>query len=150
MRNAFFQASFRGAILLALAIAIQNSAFAHNQTTLKPGDVVHNAPASYYHRKFHGRKTSSGEVYNRHGLTLAVPEEERHVYCMGTEVLVERGGTVVKARITDTGRFSRYGRKFDLSERLFAELAPLSRGVTKVKVTILRKGSDCRSVRRKT
>lgn len=148
----FFQASFRGAILKVLFImAIQNSAFAASNIDLMPGDVIRNAPASYYGPGFHGKRTSSGEAFDRHAYTLAVPAEQRHVYCMGTEVLVQNSaGKKVKARITDTGPFSKYGKKFDLSEGLFAQMAPLSKGVTTVTVTILRKGHDCRPIRRRT
>ena len=85
--------------------------------------------ASYYHDKFHGRKTASGEVFNQHAMTAA-----SNKYKMGSRLLVTNPVTncSVVIRVTDTGQL--YGRTIDLSKGAFSKIADLKHGVIKVTI----------------
>lgn len=86
--------------------------------------------ASYYHSKFHGRKTASGEVYNENNYTAA-----HKTLALGTTVLVTNlnNGRTVTVRVNDRGPFSGV-RILDLSKRAAKELGMLKAGVVRVKV----------------
>jgi len=89
--------------------------------------------ASYYARKFHGRRTASGERYNKNAMTAAHPS-----LSFGTLVRVVNleNGRSVRVRINDRGPFVR-GRIIDLSFAAAKQLAMLSKGVAKVRVTVV-------------
>ena len=86
--------------------------------------------ASYYGKKFHGRKTASGERYNMHAMTAA-----HRRYAFGTRVTVThvKNGRTVKVRINDRGPFIK-GRIIDLSYAAAKKLGMLSEGVARVKI----------------
>lgn len=88
--------------------------------------------ASYYGGKWHGRKTASGERFNKNAMTAA-----HRSLPFGTKVKVTNvnNGKSVIVRITDRGPFIK-GRVIDLSEGAFAKIASLRSGVTKVKLEI--------------
>lgn len=85
--------------------------------------------ASFYHRKFSGRKTASGEKYRPNGLTAA-----SWSFRFGERVVVvnPRNGRQVVVRINDRGPARRTKRIIDLSERAFKEIADSREGVVKV------------------
>ncbi|WP_297456877.1 septal ring lytic transglycosylase RlpA family protein [Persephonella sp.] len=92
--------------------------------------------ASYYGKKFHGRRTASGEIYNMYKYTAA------HRYLpFGTILLVKnlKNGRTVKVRINDRGPFVR-GRVIDLSYAAAKKLRMLRAGVVPVIVRVLRCG----------
>jgi len=86
--------------------------------------------ASYYGKKFQGRKTASGERYDMHAFTAAHPRLP-----FGTVVTVTnlKNGRSVRVRINDRGPFIR-GRIIDLSYAAAKKLRMLSRGVARVRV----------------
>lgn len=86
--------------------------------------------ASWYGKKFHGRKTSSGEVYNMYAMTAA-----HKTLPLGTWVVVTDLGTrrSVRVRINDRGPFVK-DRIIDLSYRAAEELGMLEKGTTQVEV----------------
>jgi rare lipoprotein A len=86
--------------------------------------------ASYYGAKHDGRRTASGERFDRSKLTAA-----HRTIAMGTviEVLNLDNGRRVIARINDRGPFRR-GRILDLSERTARELGFLREGTARVKI----------------
>ena len=67
--------------------------------------------ASWYGKKFHGRKTSNGEIYDMYAMTAA-----HKTLPLGTYVHVRNldNGTAVTVRINDRGPFV-HGRIIDLS-----------------------------------
>jgi len=67
--------------------------------------------ASWYGRKFHGRRTAGGEVYDMHAMTAAHPTLPIPSYA---RVHNPANGRTVVMRINDRGPF-RYGRIIDLS-----------------------------------
>ena len=89
--------------------------------------------ASYYARKFQGRRTASGERYDMHMLTAAHP-----VLAFGTRVEVTNlaNGRRVEVRINDRGPFAK-GRIIDLSYAAARQIGMLRKGVTKVRVRVL-------------
>lgn len=83
--------------------------------------------ASFYCCEHHGRATASGEIFNQHAFTAAVPKRSQ----FGT-YRITSGGKSVIVRANDTGGFAKYGRVIDLSRASFERLAPLGRGVIEV------------------
>ena len=112
--------------LLALAITLLTPTLAYAQT-------VHNV--SWYGGYFHGRKTASGEIYNKNALTAA---SNRHK--MGTKLKVTnvKTGKSVVVKVNDTGGFAKYNRTLDLSQAAFQQIAPLGQGVAKVTIQVLK------------
>lgn len=102
--------------------------------------------ASYYHSKFHGRKTASGEVYNENNYTAA-----HKTLALGTTVLVTNlnNGRQVTVRVNDRGPFSGV-RILDLSKRAAKDLGMLSAGVVKVKVEAIAAGKATKASHQKT
>ncbi len=88
--------------------------------------------ASYYGRRFHGRRTASGHPFDASGSTAA-----HRTLPLGTEVSITNlaNGRVVTATITDRGPFIR-GRIIDVSRALAARLGFIHLGKTKVRVAV--------------
>ena len=77
-------------------------------------------------------QTASGEPYDVTTFTAA-----HKTLPFGTVVLlVADNGSSVSVKVTDRGPFVK-GRDYDLSPAAFERLAPLERGLVKVKATIL-------------
>ena len=91
--------------------------------------------ASWYGKKFHGRRTSSGEIYDMHKRTAA-----HKTLPLGTYVKVTRLNTKQYAivRINDRGPFVK-GRIIDLSYAVAKELDVVGPGVVDVKLVALGK-----------
>nr|WP_243454178.1 septal ring lytic transglycosylase RlpA family protein [Oceanisphaera pacifica] len=90
--------------------------------------------ASYYGGRFHGRKTASGEIFNKNILTAA-----HRTLPFGTQVRVTNlnNNKSVVVRINDRGPYAK-GRIIDLSEQAARQLKMIRAGVVKVKVERLR------------
>lgn len=103
---------------------------------VKDGKFVTYGTASYYGKGFHGRRTANGEIYNMYGLTAA-----SNSLRFGTQVKVTcmTTGKSVVVKVNDTGSFTRkYGRVIDLSYGAAQRIDMLDRGLTKVKLEILK------------
>lgn len=92
-----------------------------------------NGIASYYHRKFHGRRTSSGEIYNSNLYTAAHKTLPLNSYALVTNL---RNNKKTIVRINDRGPFSR-DRIIDLSYTAAKEIGLIARGIGQVKVEAL-------------
>jgi rare lipoprotein A len=113
--------------ILILFFALNISAFATGKGKTQTGT------ASWYGTKYHGRKSSNGEVYNKHKLTAAHPSLP-----FGTQVKVTNlaNNQSVIVRITDRGPFK--GRRLiDLSEAAAREIDMIRTGIAKVEMEIL-------------
>ncbi len=90
--------------------------------------------ASYYHDRFHGRMTASGERFDQGALTAA-----HRTLPFGTTVRVTRkdNGTSVVVRINDRGPF-RTERIIDLSRTAAGRLGMLDSGLVQVSVEVIR------------
>ena len=90
--------------------------------------------ASFYHDRFHGRKTASGTRYDKNELSAA-----HKTLPLGTRVRVtdSRTGRDVVVRINDRGPYVK-GRVIDLSRAAANKLGLMAKGVSRVKVEVLR------------
>ncbi len=89
--------------------------------------------ASWYGKKFHGRKTSNGEIYDMYAMTAA-----HKTLPLGVFVRVENksNGRVEVVRVNDRGPFVA-GRIIDLSYAVATKLAVVGPGTARVTVTAL-------------
>ncbi|WP_304343828.1 septal ring lytic transglycosylase RlpA family protein [Chryseobacterium koreense] len=89
--------------------------------------------ASYYHDKFNGRKTASGEIFSNSKLTAA-----HRTLPFGTEIKVTnlRNGKSVVVEINDRGPFNS-SRALDLSKAAFNSIGNHSRGLMPVEYEIV-------------
>lgn len=93
--------------------------------------------ASWYGKKFHGKKTSSGEIYNMHAMTAA-----HKTLPLGTYVRVHNlnNGKSIEVRINDRGPFVR-GRIIDLSYTGATKLDIVGPGTAPVEIVALGKAN---------
>jgi rare lipoprotein A len=89
--------------------------------------------ASYYARKYNGRKTASGEIYDMRKMTAA-----HRTLPFGIKVRVTdlSSGRSVIVRINDRGPFTK-GRIIDLSLAAAQKLGIVEAGSAKVQVDLL-------------
>lgn len=90
--------------------------------------------ASYYHDKFNGRRTASGEKFHNSDLTAA-----HRKLAFGTKVRVTNlaNGESVVVKINDRGPHKR-GREIDLSKRAFMQITDnKNHGTLQVSMEIL-------------
>ena len=90
--------------------------------------------ASWYGRRYHGRKTSLGETYDMFKMTAAHPTLPLPSYARVTRVDAPEKTVVV--RVNDRGPFLR-GRIIDLSYAAAAKLGIVKNGVGAVEVELL-------------
>ena len=90
--------------------------------------------ASWYGRRYHGRKTASGERFDRNALTAA-----HRTLPFGTEVRVTNSNNdrSVDVRINDRGPFRRKERIIDVSEAAARALGIIGPGVAPITLEIL-------------
>lgn len=99
-----------------------------------PVNATQSGKASYYADRFDGRKTANGETFRNSKLTAASNKLKFGTHVRVTNV--ENGKSVV-VKINDTGKFGK-GVIIDLSQSAFKRIAPLTRGIVKVRVTIVK------------
>ncbi|MEM1052396.1 MAG: septal ring lytic transglycosylase RlpA family protein [Pseudomonadota bacterium] len=89
--------------------------------------------ASYYGRRFHGRRTANGERFDMNAMTAA-----HKSLPFGTRVRVTnpRNGRAVTVRINDRGPFVR-GRTIDLSRAAAERIGMIASGHARVKLDIV-------------
>ena len=119
---------------IALAVALLAALSACATTRPKDG---HPAPqvgiASYYSETLHGRRTASGELYDKRALTAAHP-----ALPFGSRVRVTNlaNGRSVVVRINDRGPHVKE-RVIDLSYAAARELQFIGQGTTRVRLEVL-------------
>ncbi len=86
--------------------------------------------ASWYGKRFHGRKTANGELYNMYGMTAAHPTLPLPSYVRVTN---PSNGRTVIVRINDRGPF-KHSRIIDLSYAAAHKLRILDRGSAYVEI----------------
>lgn len=89
--------------------------------------------ASYYHQKFHGKKTASGDIHDSKKLTAA-----SNLFKLGTIVLVTNiaNGQCVEVLIND--RMSKNNQRLiDLTHEAAQKIGMIQKGICKVTVKIL-------------
>jgi peptidoglycan lytic transglycosylase len=97
-------------------------------TTLRP--YRERGVASWYGRKFHGEKTSSGEIYDMYAMTAAHPTLPLPSFARVTNVATGRS---VVVRVNDRGPFL-HGRVIDLSYAAAQRIGIAQKGSGEVEV----------------
>jgi rare lipoprotein A len=98
----------------------------------EPG--VETGVASWYGPEFHGRPTSSGEIFDMNDMTAAHRTLPFGTYVMVTDLATDRS---VVVRINDRGPFKR-GRTIDLSYAAGRVLGLLGPGTARVRIEVLK------------
>ncbi|MBP6125091.1 MAG: septal ring lytic transglycosylase RlpA family protein [Leptotrichiaceae bacterium] len=90
--------------------------------------------ASFYGGKWHGKRTANGEIFDTYSLTAA-----HKTLPFNTKVKVTNlnNGKSVIVRINNRGPYSK-GRVIDLSTAAFTKIERKSKGITRVKLEIIR------------
>lgn len=97
--------------------------------------------ASWYGKKFQGKKTASGEKFDMHKLTAA-----HRTLPFGTRVKVTRidNGKNVVVKINDRGPFVE-GRIIDLSKAAAKKLDMINTGVARVRIKVVKSAQNKKS-----
>jgi len=92
-----------------------------------------NGVASYYGRRFHGRRTANGETFDMNAMTAA-----HRTLPFGSMVRVTnpRNGRSVVVRVNDRGPFVE-GREIDISRAAAEEIGLIRRGHGEVELELL-------------
>jgi rare lipoprotein A len=101
--------------------------------SLRPALLVQEGIASWYGPQFHGRKTSSGEIFDMYELTAAHPSLPLGTWVEVTNLENQRSVTV---RINDRGPFIK-GRIIDLSWEAARVLGMIGKGTARVRVEVI-------------
>lgn len=108
--------------------------FGKRYYTLKSSqDFVQRGIASWYGKKFHGRRTSSGEEYNMYAMTAAHKELPLPSYVQVTNL---KNGKQIVVRVNDRGPFHD-NRVIDLSYAAATKLGIVKQGTGLVEVRVL-------------
>jgi rare lipoprotein A len=94
--------------------------------------------ASYYTVKSSSEWTASGERYDENAFTCAIWNVPFNTIIKVTNIV---NGKFVLVRVNDRGvakRLLKKGRIIDLTPRAFKELAPLSQGLVRVKLEVIK------------
>ncbi len=97
--------------------------------------------ASWYGKKFHGRKTASGEKYDMYAFTAAHKTLPFHSVVRVTDPKTRKS---VVVRVTDRGPFSK-GRVIDLSYGAASDLGMIKAGILPVRIEVLQWGNGKRA-----
>jgi len=89
--------------------------------------------ASWYGKKFHGRKTSNGDVYDMYGMTAAHKTLPLPTYL---QVRILDNGREVVVRVNDRGPFLG-GRILDLSYMAAQKLGVVATGTAQVRIEVI-------------
>ncbi|NCA71148.1 MAG: septal ring lytic transglycosylase RlpA family protein [Sphingobacteriia bacterium] len=120
------------ALILTSLSLLFLAATSHAEARVKPGHSQKGI-ASYYHDKFHGRKTASGQIYDKN-----LPSAAHKTLPLGSKVKVTdtQTGKSIVVKVNDRGPFIK-GRIIDLSHSAARQLGMLKKGLTKVEVEVL-------------
>ncbi len=131
----FIMANWRGIAGIG-CLLILSSCYSITRPRIEPTPppgMVQRGIASWYGPGFHGKLTSSGEVFDQNKMTAA-----HRSLPLGSRVLVtnERNGRRVEVTINDRGPFVP-GRIVDLSKAAAVRLGMLEAGTAPVRVEVL-------------
>lgn len=118
---------YRGSVAAVFASAVAFSSPSVSMATSWEG------MASYYGDRFHGRRTASGQRFNKQALTAA-----HRTLKFGTRVKVthKNNGRSVVVTINDRGPYAR-GRIIDVSEQAARRLGMVRSGVAPVHIEVV-------------
>lgn len=104
----------------------------HYETKISEDDEFYFV-CSYYGKKFHGRQTANGEIFDMNKLTCA---HKTLPFNTTLEVTNEVNGKSVVVRVNDRGPFVK-GRDLDLSKAAAEQIGLIPYGFKKMKVRII-------------
>ena len=112
--------------------------------TRKEIESIHNHPhvqigiSSYYGKKFHKKRTASGQIFDMHKISAA-----HKTLPLGTRIRVTnlKNGRSLTMTIIDRGPFVK-GRILDVSYKAAKKLGFVNQGTTKVRIDVLRLGNN--------
>lgn len=130
-------------ILFVLCLLTFLSCASRSHKTVKPPKKDY-ITSSWYGSKFHGRQTSSGEIYNMYAMTCA-----HKTFPFGTRLRVTylKNNRSVVVTVNDRGPFIA-GRDLDLSYGAAKEIGLTKEGIGRVRIEYL--GRNMRYVKRIT
>ena len=116
-----------------LVIIMMISTLGLNSFKNNAEDAKKTSYASYYHDKFNGKKTASGELFSNSKLTAA-----HRTLPFGTEIKVTNlnNGEEVIVTINDRGPFHS-SRALDMSKAAFDEIGGTQKGIIPVEYEIV-------------
>ncbi|MEK6584447.1 MAG: septal ring lytic transglycosylase RlpA family protein, partial [Nitrospirota bacterium] len=123
--------------IFIVALVVSSCAFPSHRSPYAAG-YVERGVASWYGEDFHGKPTSSGEIYNMYDLTAA-----HKLMPLGTVAKITHldNGRSVVVKINDRGPFID-GRVIDLSYSAASEIGMVEEGVSKVEIKVLKWGKS--------
>lgn len=103
------------------------------KNTTNDNDEVKTSYASYYHDKFNGKKTASGEIFHNSKFTAA-----HRTMKFGTKIKVTnpKNGLSVVVTVNDRGPFHS-SRALDLSKAAFDEIGNLNSGTMPIEYQVI-------------
>ncbi|WPO82001.1 septal ring lytic transglycosylase RlpA family protein [Chryseobacterium sp. JJR-5R] len=116
-----------------LVIIMMISAFGIYSFKINATDAKKTSYASYYHNKFNGRKTASGEIFSNSKFTAA-----NRTLPFGTNIKVTNlnNGKEVIVKINDRGPYHS-SRALDMSKAAFDEIGNTGSGTIPVEYEII-------------
>jgi rare lipoprotein A len=117
-------------LTIALFIGLGYSAQAEDGGIIA---AVKKGIASFYHPKFEGRKTATGEVFSNSNFTAASNRLPLNTYVKVTNL---RNGKVIYVKINDR-MAANNSRMLDLTQTAAAELGYKNAGTTQVKMEVV-------------
>jgi rare lipoprotein A len=120
-------------LILTIALFIGLSVSANAQSVKAPARTSKKGIASYYHPKFEGRKTATGEVFTNEKFTAASNTLRLNTY---VKVTNQGNGRVVYVKINDRMSASNK-RLLDLTEAAAKQLGYRNAGLAKVTMEVV-------------
>ncbi len=129
--------NIRHLFIVIVALIVSSCAFPAYRSPYAAG-YVERGIASWYGEDFHGKPTSSGEIYNMYDLTAA-----HKLMPLGTVAKITNldNDRSVVVKINDRGPFVD-GRVIDLSYSAASEIDMVKEGVSKVEIKVLKWGKS--------
>lgn len=122
-------------VLAAATVALFLSSCATTAPNFGEKGYTEQGEASYYARKFQGRKMANGERYRRNKLTAA---HKKLPFGTQVEITNLQNKKSVRVEVTDRGPFVR-GRIVDLSEAAAKRLDMTDDGVVPVQLKVVKR-----------
>jgi len=118
-------------LLLSFCFLFLQGKAQNSDSSNEPDSIKKTVLATYYHRKFEGRRTTSGAKYRAKKFTAA-----HRTLPFGTLITVTNpdNGKSVIVKVNDRGPFSKK-LAIDLSESAAKEIGIYSKGVARVKLS---------------
>lgn len=118
-------------LLLSFCFLFLQGKAQNSDSSNGPDSIKKTVLATYYHRKFEGRRTTSGAKYRAKKLTAA-----HRTLPFGTLVTVTNpdNGKSVVVKVNDRGPFSKR-LAIDLSERAAKQIGIFRKGIAKVSLS---------------